>query len=255
MMLGKGKGGKGRSATRAAATAEDVSSVQVSLDAGSTTGSGAGSGGAGGAGTGRAAPVSGRSSEAESVALDPHLARDPDAFECPFSACDYDCQKRAPVRVPCTCKRLVCRKCADGALTHYCDKCKLLVCMRCGMDDHMRLRHPVEHVEAAAAAAAARTKASLDAAAAAHTRLSTSTAQLRDAIIELQSNLASAEAAVDTNYSRVLAQLNEHTACQDIANDHEQRTIGLQKTGWLLYCYYFRSFSRRFYDGKGFILI
>ena len=125
MMLGKGKGGKGRSATRAAATAEDVSSVQVSLDAGSTTGVGSGIGGAGGARSGRVAPVAGGSSETGSVALHPHLASDPDAFECPFSACDYDCQLRAPVRVPCTCKRLVCRKCADvaGTLPSGCGLC------------------------------------------------------------------------------------------------------------------------------------
>jgi hypothetical protein len=48
-------------------------------------------------------------------AVPPHLARDPEPFECPYSTCVYDCQKRAPVRVDCSCKRLVCRKCAGVA--------------------------------------------------------------------------------------------------------------------------------------------
>jgi hypothetical protein len=54
-----------------------------------------------------------------------HHAVDPEAFECPFSACAYDCQKRAPVRVPCPCKHLVCRKCAavSGASPHGCGLC------------------------------------------------------------------------------------------------------------------------------------
>ncbi len=72
----------------------------------------------------------------------------------------------------------------------------------------MRLRHSVDPVDAAAVALAPGTKASLEAAAAAHTRLSSSTAQLRSAIVELQVNLASAEAAVETNFNRVLAQLS-----------------------------------------------
>ncbi len=37
---------------------------------------------------------------------------DPVAWECPCGGCEYDCQKRAPVRAACTCKRLLCRKCA-----------------------------------------------------------------------------------------------------------------------------------------------
>ena len=37
---------------------------------------------------------------------------DPGAFECPCGPCEYDCQKRAPVRSACACKRLLCRKCA-----------------------------------------------------------------------------------------------------------------------------------------------
>ena len=40
---------------------------------------------------------------------------DPGAFECPCGPCEYDCQKRAPVRSACACKRLLCRKCAGVA--------------------------------------------------------------------------------------------------------------------------------------------
>ena len=36
---------------------------------------------------------------------------DPVPFECPCGSCEYDCQKRAPVRASCNCKRLLCRKC------------------------------------------------------------------------------------------------------------------------------------------------
>jgi hypothetical protein len=297
-------------------------------------------------------------------ALDPHLARDPEAFECPVSACEYDCQKRAPVRLACACKRLVCRKCADnagtqpwgcvmccsmaasakpgpscwfsssaghhrpagptrdvgallalaatskvptrsvscvdcardgvsepatwecheakcdlkalcdahimlhrkwghpvgvltaeggppsdamlgathcpkpehvgseGALTHYCTHCKVLVCIRCGMDDHIREHHAVEPVDAAAAAAAPGTKASLDAAAVAHTRLSSSTAELRGAIQELQANLTSAEAAVETNYSRVLTQLHaaKHSLLSQLHSTYSSKLDTLTKS-------------------------
>ncbi len=37
---------------------------------------------------------------------------DPVPFECPCGSCEYDCQKRAPVRAACPCRRLLCRKCA-----------------------------------------------------------------------------------------------------------------------------------------------
>ncbi len=37
---------------------------------------------------------------------------DPVPFECPCGSCEYDCQKRTPVRAACACKRLLCRKCA-----------------------------------------------------------------------------------------------------------------------------------------------
>ncbi len=40
---------------------------------------------------------------------------DPVPFECPCGSCEYDCQKRAPVRSACTCRRLLCRKCAGVA--------------------------------------------------------------------------------------------------------------------------------------------
>ena len=118
---------------------------------------------------------------------------------------------------------------ADGAFTHYCGTCKLLVCMRCGMDDHMRLRHSVEPVDAAAAAAAPGTKASLEAAAAAHTRLSSSTAQLRSAILQLQANLASAEAAVETNFNHVLAQLNaaRHSLLVEVRDAYNSKLAAL----------------------------
>ncbi len=43
------------------------------------------------------------------------LTHDPAPFECPYSACEYDCQKRAPVRAACACQRLVCRKCVEVA--------------------------------------------------------------------------------------------------------------------------------------------
>ena len=47
---------------------------------------------------------------APSGLLDGNL--DPGAFECPCGPCEYDCQRRAPVRAACPCKRLLCRKCA-----------------------------------------------------------------------------------------------------------------------------------------------
>ncbi len=40
---------------------------------------------------------------------------DPGAFECPCGPCEYDCQRRAPVRSACACKQLLCRKCAGVA--------------------------------------------------------------------------------------------------------------------------------------------
>jgi hypothetical protein len=75
------------------------------------------------------------------------------------------------------------------------------------MDDHIGVGHPVRPVKAAATAAAPGSRASLDAAVASHSRLGASAAQLRSAILALHSNLASAETVVETNYSRVLAQL------------------------------------------------
>ncbi len=49
--------------------------------------------------------------EAWADAAPPSLL-DPGAFECPCGPCEYDCQKRVPVRSACACKRLLCRKCA-----------------------------------------------------------------------------------------------------------------------------------------------
>ncbi len=48
------------------------------------------------------------------------LDHDPGAFECPCDASEYDCQQRAPVRTPCDCKHLVCRKCAAVAASVPC---------------------------------------------------------------------------------------------------------------------------------------
>jgi hypothetical protein len=52
---------------------------------------------------------------------------DPVPFECPCDAAEYNCQKRAPVRSACACKRLLCRKCAGvvASLPHAatCDLC------------------------------------------------------------------------------------------------------------------------------------
>jgi hypothetical protein len=39
------------------------------------------------------------------------------AFVCPCDGVQYDCQKRAPMRAACACKRLLCRKCAGVAAT------------------------------------------------------------------------------------------------------------------------------------------
>ena len=80
--------------------------TDINMASAASTGAGAGSAGAGTSG-----PAGGSSEDI----IPPHLARDLEPFECPYSACAYDCQKRAPVRVPCTCKRLVCRKCAGVA--------------------------------------------------------------------------------------------------------------------------------------------
>ena len=54
-------------------------------------------------------------------------SHDPVPFECPCDAAEYNCQKRAPVRSACACKRLLCRKCAGvvASLPHAatCDLC------------------------------------------------------------------------------------------------------------------------------------
>jgi hypothetical protein len=84
-------------------------------------GSGAGDGNGGAGARGEAAP--------------PHHKRrapdgpfhDPTPFVCPCDAAEYNCQKRAPVRSACVCKRLLCRKCAGvvASLPHAatCDLC------------------------------------------------------------------------------------------------------------------------------------
>jgi hypothetical protein len=49
-------------------------------------------------------------------AVPARLARDPEALECPYEACTYDCQRHHPVRSPC-CNRLMCFKCAGVLAT------------------------------------------------------------------------------------------------------------------------------------------
>ncbi len=43
--------------------------------------------------------------------VDAHGAMEP--FLCPCDSMPFDCQKRAPVRSPCACGHLICRKCAN----------------------------------------------------------------------------------------------------------------------------------------------
>ena len=82
-------------------------------------GHGGGSGAEAGAGAGgghSAPPVAKRTRVDAAACSDPAgLLHDPAAFECPCASCEYDCQKRAPVRTPCACHRLMCRKCAGVA--------------------------------------------------------------------------------------------------------------------------------------------
>ena len=61
------------------------------------------------------------------------LSHDPAPFECPYSGCEYDCQQRAPVRMACACKRLVCRKCAGVAASQP-DGCGLCGSPAGGLD-------------------------------------------------------------------------------------------------------------------------
>lgn len=89
---------------------------------------GGGGGGGGGSGSGAGGPGAGPAPRLEggpgSLAT-PHVAPQtpvtagdpsvPQAFTCPASGCALDCQQHPPVRLPCSCRRLVCRKCA-GAL-------------------------------------------------------------------------------------------------------------------------------------------
>jgi hypothetical protein len=94
-----------------AAAAVSREGVHSNGGAGTEASSGGGGGGGGGSGGG-----GGGSSESPPVAKRTRLAiatdHDPVPFECPCGSCEYDCQKRAPVRAACTCRRLLCRKCA-----------------------------------------------------------------------------------------------------------------------------------------------
>ena len=113
-----------------------------SLAAAATLGcSGGGSGGSSGhGGTGRVGskngppspspcPARGYSSGAGPTAASASgsgfLPCDTESFQCAFSACQFDCQKRAPVRAPCRCHRAICRKCATvaGAQPGGCGLC------------------------------------------------------------------------------------------------------------------------------------
>ncbi len=52
-------------------------------------------------------PLPTMTDDAERVSFDRPLA-----MECPCDGFEYDCGKRAPMRSPCACRRLMCRKCA-----------------------------------------------------------------------------------------------------------------------------------------------
>jgi hypothetical protein len=83
---------------------------------------GSSGGGGGGSGAGVAPPTDSTGPQKRHAP-----AHDPAPFECPCDAAEYDCQKRAPVRSACACKRLLCRKCAGvvASLPHAatCDLC------------------------------------------------------------------------------------------------------------------------------------
>ena len=76
---------------------------------------GCGGGGGGGGGGSASGEGSSESPVAKRTRLVPAADHDPVPFECPCGSCEYDCQKRAPVRAGCDCKRLLCRKCAGVA--------------------------------------------------------------------------------------------------------------------------------------------
>ena len=88
----------------------------------SAPGSSGGGGGGSGAGVANAPPTDSTGPQKRHAP-----AHDPAPFECPCDAAEYDCQKRAPVRSACACKRLLCRKCAGvvASLPHAatCDLC------------------------------------------------------------------------------------------------------------------------------------
>ena len=86
--------------------------------AGGDVGASGGGGGGGGGGVGAPSGSGGGGSSESPVAKRTRLVtadHDPVPFECPCGSCEYDCQKRAPVRAGCTCRRLLCRKCAGVA--------------------------------------------------------------------------------------------------------------------------------------------
>jgi hypothetical protein len=96
-------------APKQADAAVSTEGVHSNGDAGteaSSGGVGAPSGGGGG-GSSETPPVAKRTRRL-AIAAD----HDPVPFECPCGSCEYDCQKRVPVRAACTCRRLLCRKCA-----------------------------------------------------------------------------------------------------------------------------------------------
>ena len=90
-----------------------------------------GDGGTGGGSSGGAVRAGGNCSPPKGPDHKRHApsgpTHDPAPFECPCDAAEYNCQKRAPVRSACACKRLLCRKCAGVAASlpdpSACDLC------------------------------------------------------------------------------------------------------------------------------------
>jgi hypothetical protein len=95
-----------RGAAGAPEQADAAASTEGVLSDGSS-GTGANSGGGGGAGGSAGSPLAKRTRLVIAADHDPAVP-----FECPCGSCEYDCQKRAPMRAACTCRRLLCRKCA-----------------------------------------------------------------------------------------------------------------------------------------------
>jgi hypothetical protein len=99
----RGAAGAPKQADEAVST-EGILHVGGAGTGASSDGAGAPSGGGGGG--------SAQSPVAKRTRLVIAAYHDPVPFECPCGSCEYDCQKRAPVRAACPCRRLLCCKCA-----------------------------------------------------------------------------------------------------------------------------------------------